>query len=288
MLDRLLICTDLDRTLIPNGTQPESRCALQHFSTLAARPEVSLAYVSGRHRDLIKQAITIHGLPIPDYVIGDVGTTLYQVGAQQAWHHLSAWEDEIAQDWAGLSHAELKAQLHGIPDLRPQGYTKQNKFKLSYYVPLQCDQVALSTLIQKRLTAIGANVRLIWSTDEPQDIGLLDILPKRASKYHAVAALMHLQGFDNSNTIFSGDSGNDLEILVSVIPGVLVANSQPDVQTLARKLAVENGQSEQLYIAQGGFMGMNGNYSAGILEGIAHYYPQTLPWMDFAPKANKT
>jgi hypothetical protein len=34
------------------------------------------------------------------------------------------------------------------------------------------------------------------------------------------------------------------------------------------------------YQAQGGFLGMNGNYSAGILEGIAHYHPDTLPWME--------
>jgi hypothetical protein len=26
-------------------------------------------------------------------------------------------------------------------------------------------------------------------------------------------------------------------------------------------------------------MGMNGNYSAGILEGVAHFLPQSRPWM---------
>ena len=35
-----------------------------------------------------------------------------------------------------------------------------------------------------------------------------------------------------------------------------------------------------LYLAQGGFLGMNGNYSAGILEGIAHYYSYTRLWME--------
>ena len=57
MLERLLICTDLDRTLIPNGTQPESSGARDHFATLVDRPEVTLAYVSGRHRALVKAAI---------------------------------------------------------------------------------------------------------------------------------------------------------------------------------------------------------------------------------------
>ena len=33
------------------------------------------------------------------------------------------------------------------------------------------------------------------------------------------------------------------------------------------------------YLAQGGFLGMNGNYSAGILEGVAHYHPDTRFYM---------
>ena len=35
-----------------------------------------------------------------------------------------------------------------------------------------------------------------------------------------------------------------------------------------------------LYLAHGGFLGMNGNYSAGILEGVAHYHPDTRLWME--------
>ena len=30
---------------------------------------------------------------------------------------------------------------------------------------------------------------------------------------------------------------------------------------------------------RGNFYGMNGNYSAGILEGIAHYHPDLVSWM---------
>ncbi len=65
MPDRLLICTDLDRTLIPNGPQPESPGARRRFAILAERPEVTLAYVSGRHRALVEDAITTYRLPTP-------------------------------------------------------------------------------------------------------------------------------------------------------------------------------------------------------------------------------
>jgi sucrose-6F-phosphate phosphohydrolase len=284
MSDRLLICTDLDRTLIPNGPQSESPAAREHFATLVAHPEVTLAYVSGRHRALVERAVVNYRLPVPDFVVADVGTTIYHVGPQQQWRRQTAWEDEIAKDWGGKNHADIKSLALDIPDLRPQERTKQNEFKLSYYVPMHSDRNALSAMINARLQASGVNARLIWSVDEPAGLGLLDILPARASKYHALEALMRLHGFNYADTVFCGDSGNDIEVLVSPIPAVLVANSQPPVRELASKLAAESGHAEQLYIAQGNFHAMNGNYSAGILEGVAHYHPRTLDWMGFAER----
>ena len=42
MPKRILICTDLDRTLLPNGKQPESPGARAAFTRLVSRPEVTL------------------------------------------------------------------------------------------------------------------------------------------------------------------------------------------------------------------------------------------------------
>ena len=281
MIGRLLVCTDLDRTLIPNGPQPESAHARDRFSVLASRPEITLAYVSGRHRALIEKAIRIYQLPTPDFVVGDVGTTIYHVGAEQEWQPQSEWEKEIARDWEGNSHADLKVLLGDLTELRLQERNKQNRYKLSYYVPLQANREALSLLIRERLSRAGIRPSLVWSIDEPASIGLLDVLPERATKFHAVEALIKQHGFDFDNTVFGGDSGNDIEVLVSPVPAVLVANSQLEVQQLARQLAESNGQGDRLYSAQGNFMGMNGNYAAGVLEGIAHFHPETVEWMGF-------
>ena len=279
MSDRLLVCTDLDRTLIPNGPEPESPNARRLFSLLVARAEVTLAYVSGRDRGRVERAIANYCLPVPDFVIGDVGTTIYYVGPDLSWRRQTAWEEEIGKDWGGRTHADLKALLRDLPDLRSQGHSKQNRFKLSYYIPLHADRNALSAVIRHRLSSAGIEASLIWSNDEPQGIGLLDILPARASKYHAIEALIQMHGFDYSNTVFSGDSGNDIEVLASPVPSVLVANSQSDVRELARRLADETGHGDALYIAHGGFLNMSGNYSGGILEGIAHYHPTVRDWL---------
>ncbi len=279
MLDRLLIGTDLDRTLIPNGPQPESPGARKRFAALAARSEVTLAYVSGRHRALVEAAIAEYDLPQPDFVIGDVGTTIYVLDGNGGWRRERGWAQQIAQDWAGTTHADLAARLGVLPDLRLQEDEKQNDYKLSYYVPLAVRPETLCEEIQNRLAGTAVKARLIWSVDELEEVRLLDVVPYRASKYHAVEALMAARGWDYTNTVFSGDSGNDLEVLASPIPSVLVANCEPAVRDLARRRANDAGWGTRLYVAQGNFMGMNGCYAAGILEGIAHYHPETAAWM---------
>ena len=278
-LSRFLLCTDLDRTLIPNGSQPESKQARSYLQSLVSRPEVTLAFVSGRDRVLVEEAISSYDLPVPDFVIGDVGTTIYRVGPRHEWLRLASWESQIAVDWGGKSAADLQQMLDGIDGLRLQESSKQNLFKLSFYVPVELDIDGLGTAVEQRLTSGGVQARLVWSVDEVDNTGLLDVLPLRASKLHAIEALMEQQGYDLGNTVFCGDSGNDMEVLVSPVPAVLVANGHADVKQRALQMARQAGTEKQLYVASGGFLNMNGNYAAGMLEGIAHYHPDTLTWL---------
>lgn len=286
-LSRLLICTDLDRTLIPNGPQPQSPQAHDYLQKLVSRSEVTLVFVSGRHRALVEEAIATYELPVPDFVIGDVGTTIYRVGPSHAWSRLESWESQIARDWAGRSHADLKNILNDISALKPQEHDRQNRLKLSYYVPLKAETDQLSDLIQQRLRAADVSARLVWSEDDIEHKGLLDILPLNASKLHAIEALMEQQKFDLGNTVFCGDSGNDMEVLASSIPAVLVANGRAKVKAGAIEMARQAGTEKHLYIASGNFLNMNGNYAAGMLEGIVHFYPEVLDWFEQATVTNK-
>ena len=51
------------------------------------------------------------------------------------------------------------------------------------------------------------------------------------------------------------------------------------VREQAIKLASQSGNEQNLYLAKGTFYGMNGNYAAGMLEGIAKYHPDSVEWM---------
>jgi len=267
----MLICTDLDRTLIPNGYQPESEGARRCFSRFTEYEGISLAYVSGRHRQLIEEAIDQYRLPEPDYVIADVGSTIY-VSGTDGWSVWQAWDEEIAGDWQGESRESLHAMLSDIDALRLQEHEKQNRHKLSYYLPLTDGKEHVIEKIETRLRSKSIRANVIWSIDEIERVGLLDILPASANKLHAIRFLIERKGFTESETIFAGDSGNDLDVFLSSIPSVLVANADDEV-----RLAASTAPEDSHYLAHGGFLGMNGNYSAGILEGIAHYRPELLP-----------
>ena len=277
MSRQILLCTDLDRTLLPNGHQPESPDARQRFALVAARSEVTLAYVTGRHQALVRQAIDDYSLPAPDYVLADVGTTIYEVSGSE-WLEWDDWSKEIAQDWEGLNHEQIRQLFTDLNDLRLQESSKQAVHKLSYYIPPDNDYTALIAEMQARLKQRGVSASLVWSVDETSGIGLLDVLPERATKLHAVQFLMQKKGFALADTLFAGDSGNDLPVLTSPLHSVLVANATNEVREQAKELARLAKTTDALYIAAGDFHDMNGNYSAGILEGLAYYIPEAEGW----------
>ncbi|MBK5963214.1 haloacid dehalogenase [Thiocystis minor] len=274
----LLLCTDLDRTLIPNGREPESPDARPRFHRFVAQAGITLAYVTGRHQTLVEQAIAEYALPWPDYVIGDVGTSIQavQLNADGAarWSPLPRWLDVITQTWPGPR--TLQALFADLAGLRLQEDAKQTPFKLSYYVSLDLDADDLLARLNERLASAETRANLIWSVDETAAVGLLDVLPEQAGKYHAVAFLMRALGCGESATVFAGDSGNDLEVLTSPIPSILVANAHPQIREQAHRAAAARGLEVRLYCARGGWSGMNGNYGAGILEGVAHFRPDLL------------
>lgn len=275
---KLLLATDLDRTLLPNGPQPESPQARPLFSRLREHPGVTLVYVTGRHRELVEAAVRQWQIPEPDFVITDVGTRIYHVLADR-WAAQPDWEASIEPDWAGHSWAELHAALQLPDEFRLQETARQNRFKLSYYVPLGMAAERPETEIRRRLKDLGVRANLVWSIDEPAGTGLLDILPAAAGKLAAIRFLIRQRQVPLSECLFAGDSGNDLDVLISDIPAVLVANASPEVRAAAVRLAERAGTRHALYLARGGFLGMNGNYSAGILEGLVHYQPQWQDWL---------
>ena len=272
MIQPLLICTDLDRTLIPNGEQPESPEARPLFRQLVSNPQITLAYVTGRDKMLVQEAIAEYELPMPNFVIADVGSTIYEINNNQ-WLRLADWDEQISVDWQYKTQADLVPFFTNFDQIKLQEITKQGLHKLSYYVSLEAEIEAIIIKIRSKLETEKIQVNIIWSIDEKAQVGLVDILPISANKYHAIAYLMKNQNFTLGNTIFSGDSGNDLDVLMSPIKSILVANAHLDLKEKIQTEMAQTDLKDSMYIAQGQSSKLNGNYSAGILEGIFHYFP---------------
>jgi len=271
----------MDRTILPNGDQDESTQVRSVLRLLVERPEIHLAYVSGRDKRLIQEAIEEYGLPLPDYAVGDVGTTIYELIGSN-WNPWEAWFEEISKDWNELGREDLSGFLKEFDDLTLQEPEKQNRFKLSYYTDENIDGRRLVDEMKQQLSRQGLRCRIIWSVDDQRGLGLVDVLPQRASKLHAIRYLIDQKGYQKSRVVFCGDSGNDLNVLTSDIQAVLVKNASEEVRREALESVAKNGRAETLYVAQGNFLGMNGNYTAGVLEGLAHFEPDVRPWIEEA------
>lgn len=270
---KLLVCTDLDRTLLPNGPQAESPEARPAFAALAKDPRVRIVYVTGRSLRLTEEAIAEYRVPFPDVLIADVGTTICH-REQDAWRRNQEWDALLGKDWHQTGSRGLADLLRDLPGLRLQEEDRLTRFKCSYYVDADMDRHRFAGSINSILAQQGIRASLIWSHDEVADQELLDILPAGADKYQALQFLRRQMRYGLDEMLFSGDSGNDLEVLASEIPAVLVANARQDVAENAQAMAAAAGNGARLYLARGGFREMNGCYSAGILEGAAHYYPE--------------
>lgn len=274
-MDSYLLCTDLDRTLLPNGQAPEDPLARRRFGLVAQMPNVSLAYVTGRDIGLVESAIAEYKIPVPDYIISDVGASIYH-NIGNGWEPDTQWHQSLAPDWQEKSWQTLLPFLENLEDLTIQDnqITNTCPHKLSFYTQGNFRPDELLTKIHTLLSEKGFNSRIVWSVDEARNCGLLDILPASASKYHAIDFIRTQKGLEKNYCFFSGDSGNDLEVLESDIPSVLVANGTSDVRHLAIKNARTNGNSNKLYLAQAVDDQNNGNYASGILQGLEHYFPE--------------
>jgi hypothetical protein len=273
-LKKILICSDLDRTIIPNGYQEESAHARAVFRQLAEDSNIFLAYVSGRDKKLILDAIEEFYLPMPDYAIGDIGTTLYRI-INDNWQLSEDWSDEIGQDWKSLARGNLSEFLEDMEEIRLQEPEKQKQYKVSFYTDQNVDPQRLIKNIRDVLAEKDVRANIIWSVDEISTDGLLDIIPPRANKLHAIQFLMQQEHFPEDLTVFAGDSGNDLDVLTSGQQTILVKNATEDIRKEAIKKLSEKNLTNRLYLPRGNFFGMNGNYAAGVMEGLAHFIPET-------------
>ena len=262
-----ILATDLDRTLLPNGSWPPDPGAIDLFNELTQTHDVLVVYVTGRNLDLTENAIREFGVRYPHVLIGDVGTSIRKYG-QDGWKSDGGWDIHVRQTSPGWDADAVRSALTEVDGLTEQEREHCGPFKQSYYVDHDRNETVLK-VVDERVKGRFDEV-IVYSFDSQTGKGLLDLLPQSATKQTALEYIADEFGAAKSDVVFCGDSGNDVFPLTAGFSGVLVRNADEQLVTSVKQ-AADARPELNIYYAKGGFKGLNGYYTSGVIEGAYHY-----------------
>ena len=205
----LVLATDLDGTFL--GGTDEQRAKFYTWIE-GNRDRVGLIFVTGRDPGFVRQLTRQRGVPKPDYVVGDVGTTIAEVDEDHFLVPIEELEKDIAAVW-GEASARVQAALSKVKGLELQstGFRHRVSFDLDMET---FDRRALDIVAELGLDALISDDRFF------------DVLPKDVSKGPSLLRLLAHLGIDNRRTLVAGDTLNDLSMLTLGLPAVAVGGSE--------------------------------------------------------------
>ncbi|GAA4218769.1 HAD superfamily hydrolase (TIGR01484 family) [Sagittula marina] len=234
---RFTLATDLDGTFL-GGTDAERDQLYRWIEE--NRDSVGLIFVTGRDPEFIMEMCRDRHLPWPEYVVGDVGTTIAEVTADGHVTPIPALEEDIADRWKDSGDV-VRTTLDGHPGLTLQ--PTPFRYRVSY----DLDPASFDDSAKHRVEEMG----LDWLISDNK---YFDVLPKGVSKGPSIRRLVEHLGIPEARVLCAGDTLNDLSMLVCGLPAVAVGNSEPDL------VARLDGHDTYRAKAHG---------AAGILEAIA-------------------
>ena len=262
-----ILATDLDRTLLPNGKWEADTGAIELFNDLTEQQGVLVVYVTGRNLNLTENAIAQFGVRHPNVLVGDVGTTIrkYENGA---WSFDEGWISHVKHASPKWDAGGIRDAIAGVDGIREQEAEHLNQFKQSYYVDHERRDEVMSKV--EALVKGEFDEVLVYSYDSVSGDGLLDCLPDSATKQTGLEYVCDEYGTNREDAVFCGDSGNDIFPLTAGFSGVLVRNADEQLVQDVKAAMAEN-PALKAYFAKGGFKGLSGYYTSGVLEGAYHY-----------------
>lgn len=213
----LVLATDLDGTFL--GGSSHDRRALYDW-VHAERSRVALVFVTGRDPDFISALCASGEVPSPDYVIGDVGTTIARF-ADFALHPIAALEAPIQRRWHGKADL-VRTRLAGIRGLWLQPVPFRHR--LSYQYDDRFNPQALTVLE-------GVEVDVLVSHG-----CFVDILPAGISKGPSLLKLIDHLKLPSAQVLVAGDTMNDLSMFQTGLHGAVVGGAEAELLAATRDL----------------------------------------------------
>ena len=260
----VLLASDMDGTVIPLEETPRRQEELAAFNAaMEGAPHMHLAYVTGRDLPLALKGIRQYGLPKPDILVCDVGTSVYHAtpdGFEEDLEYIRLMEEARG----GLDVREVRHEMGRVSHLLLQPEERQTESKLSYHLSPDADHAEVLGSVNEVLDDLGGTVQAVYSVGAPSGRGLLDLLPAGVAKDYAIRYLHDHTGVHPDRLIYAGDSGNDLAAMLTGFKVIVVGNATPGLKEELTRRASEMEILDRLYFAEGFF-------AAGVLEGCQHF-----------------
>ncbi|MGD9782225.1 MAG: HAD-IIB family hydrolase [Kiritimatiellia bacterium] len=242
-----VLATDLDGTFLPLPDRADNLAALETFRQARAENRLGLVFATGRHFESVLEAMRRHALPEPDWIVCDVGTSIYRRAAG-GFERYAPFEAHMAEHTRAVDRAAVEHLLAGVEGLTLQAPEHQQRFKISYDSAVHAAD-RLAALANRRLQDAGLPYACLASIDPFHPIGLLDVLPVGASKAAALIWLASHADFAPDEVVFAGDSDNDFAALACGFRAIVVANAPGDLAGEARCELARRGLEHRLFQA---------------------------------------
>lgn len=237
-----IFSSDLDGTLLGN---PE---ATRRFKTAwegipdAKRP--ILVYNSGRLVSDMLVLLENELLPLPEYLIGGVGTQLFDM---RAGMEVPEFDAAFSQGWDLEAIRRILGDSPGVTRQPPEFL---HPYKDSYYFPHATSEQLAE--LESTMASAGLQVTVVYSSGRD-----LDVLPASASKGKALEWLCNHCSLALEEALVAGDTGNDSSMfLVPGVRGIVVENAQPELLEVLVTVPVYGAMQI---------------FADGVLEGLDHY-----------------
>lgn len=258
-----VLATDLDGTLIPLPGREDNLSALATLREARQQGQLPLIFATGRHFESIVEAIEIYHLPTPDWMIGDVGSAIYERRADGSFAPLAAYDRHLQEVTHCHTRADVIQALAPFPHLDHQQTQTRTAFKTSYY----CSASSLESLVEQirlRLHECDLPYDCLGSIDHNGDFGFIDVLPRGVNKAYALLWLARHSPYQPEEILYAGDSGNDEAALASGFRAILVANATKGLRERVTAKLNERQIAHRLFCA-------SQTATSGVLEGCRHF-----------------
>ncbi len=254
-----VLATDLDGTFLPLDGDDAAVASMKQIREQLEAIDVPLVFVTGRHFDSVRDAIGEFDLPKPQWILCDVGVSIYKADGEGGYIRESAYEQILDEVLGDIDIEKHRLAIGELENFTLQESYKQGRHKWSYYVP--ADQLeACHQAVEAYLKLHELPCSIVSSIDPFNNDGLVDVLPHGASKAFALHWWCDQHELQPEQIVFCGDSGNDTAALIGGYRSVVVGNAD---RKIARKVADAHqaaGWVDRLKLA-------HGTSTSGVLEG---------------------